>query len=112
MERITGVLDEIMNGQEYVDCDDFLEAGLLDSMDVMDLVDENRIIVKEGLGSKCQPLFQSVLFSHFFLVEKDNPSLKIVLRLAHPQLRNYIMLDFRICAIRMSQKFRIPCRCQ
>ena len=41
MERITGVLDEIMNGQEYVDCDDFLEAGLLDSMDVMDLVDKH-----------------------------------------------------------------------
>ena len=40
MERITGVLDEIMNGQEYVDCDDFLEAGLLDSMDVMDLVEK------------------------------------------------------------------------
>ena len=40
MERITGVLDEIMNGQEYVDCDDFLEAGLLDSMDVMDLAEK------------------------------------------------------------------------
>lgn len=40
MERITRVLDEIMNGQEYVDCDDFLEAGLLDSMDVMDLVEK------------------------------------------------------------------------
>ena len=40
MERITGVLDEIMNGQEYADCDDFLEAGLLDSMDVMDLVEK------------------------------------------------------------------------
>ena len=40
MERITGALDEIMNGQEYVDCDDFLEAGLLDSMDVMDLVEK------------------------------------------------------------------------
>ena len=40
MERITSVLDEIMNGQEYADCDDFLEAGLLDSMDVMDLVEK------------------------------------------------------------------------
>ena len=40
MERITGVLDEIMNGQEYVDCDDFLEAGLLDSMDVMEKLEE------------------------------------------------------------------------
>lgn len=40
MERITRVLDEIMNGQEYADCDDFLEAGLLDSMDVMDLVEK------------------------------------------------------------------------
>ena len=40
MERITSVLDEIINGQEYADCDDFLEAGLLDSMDVMDLVEK------------------------------------------------------------------------
>ena len=40
MERITGVLDDMMNGQEDVDCDDFLEAGLLDSMDVMDLVEK------------------------------------------------------------------------
>ena len=40
MERITGGWDESMNGQEDVDCDDFLEAGLLDSMDVMDLVEK------------------------------------------------------------------------
>lgn len=40
MDRLTEILDEIFAGQDYSSCDDFMEAGLLDSMDVMDLVNQ------------------------------------------------------------------------
>ena len=40
MNKLTEILDEIFAGQEYSTCEDFMEAGLLDSMDVMDLVEQ------------------------------------------------------------------------
>lgn len=39
MDKLKKILDEVFNGQEYGDCQDFMEAGLLDSMDMMDLVE-------------------------------------------------------------------------
>ena len=40
MDKIREILDKVLQGQEYESCQDFIEAGLLDSMDVMDLVEE------------------------------------------------------------------------
>lgn len=40
MDKIREILNKILQGQEYESCQDFIEAGLLDSMDVMDLVEE------------------------------------------------------------------------
>lgn len=40
MDKLTEILDEIFGGQDYSSCEDFMEAGLLDSMDVMDLVEQ------------------------------------------------------------------------
>lgn len=40
MSRIHEILKELFAGQEYEACEDFLEAGMLDSMDVMDLVEQ------------------------------------------------------------------------
>lgn len=40
MEKIKEILNKILQGQEYESCQDFIEAGLLDSMDMMDLVEE------------------------------------------------------------------------
>ena len=38
MERLKNILDEILD-VEYENCADFIEAGLLDSLQVMELVD-------------------------------------------------------------------------
>ena len=40
MEKIIAILEQIMAGQEFQTCEDFMESGLLDSMDVMDLVEK------------------------------------------------------------------------
>ena len=40
MDKIREILNKVQQGQEYESCQDFIEAGLLDSMDVMDLVEE------------------------------------------------------------------------
>ena len=40
MDRIREILDQIFKGQEYESCGNFIEAGLLDSMDMMDLVEQ------------------------------------------------------------------------
>lgn len=40
MDQIREILDQILEGQEYESCGDFMEAGLLDSMDMMDLVEQ------------------------------------------------------------------------
>lgn len=38
-EKIREILEELLEGQEYSACEDLIEAGLLDSMEVMDLVE-------------------------------------------------------------------------
>ena len=40
MDKIKEILDQVMNGQEYESCEDFMESGLLDSIDVMDIVEQ------------------------------------------------------------------------
>ncbi len=40
MEKLMKILEEILGNQEACTCDDFMDAGLLDSMDVMDLVEQ------------------------------------------------------------------------
>lgn len=40
LEKIRAILDRMFEGQEYESCEDFMEAGLLDSMEVMDLVEQ------------------------------------------------------------------------
>lgn len=39
MTRIREILNQVLEGQEYESCQDFLESGLLDSIDMMDLVE-------------------------------------------------------------------------
>lgn len=39
-EKIRAILDKLFEGQEYEACEDFMEAGLLDSMEIMDLVEQ------------------------------------------------------------------------
>lgn len=38
MERLKEILDEILDAG-YEDCDDYIEAGVMDSLQVMDLVE-------------------------------------------------------------------------
>ena len=38
MERLLSVMDQILQG-DYMECKDFLEEGLLDSLEMMDLVE-------------------------------------------------------------------------
>lgn len=38
MNELKNILQEIL-GEEYENCEDFIEAGLLDSLQVMELVD-------------------------------------------------------------------------
>lgn len=40
MDKIKEILDKVMDGQEYESCQDFMAAGLIDSMEIMDLVEE------------------------------------------------------------------------
>lgn len=40
MDQIRKILDQILGEKEYESCQDFMEAGLLDSMDMMDLVEQ------------------------------------------------------------------------
>ncbi len=40
MDILQKILDELFEGQDYENCENFMEAGLLDSMDMMDLVAE------------------------------------------------------------------------
>lgn len=46
MDILNEILDELFQGENYAECDDFLEAGLLDSMDIMDLVES----LESGFG--------------------------------------------------------------
>lgn len=46
MEILKEILDELFQGEDYAECEDFLEAGLLDSMDIMDLVES----LESGFG--------------------------------------------------------------
>lgn len=46
MDILNEILDELFQGEDYAECDDFLEAGLLDSMDIMDLVES----LESGFG--------------------------------------------------------------
>ncbi len=39
MERLKKILGEILESDEFLDCRDFIEAGLMDSMTIMDLVE-------------------------------------------------------------------------
>lgn len=39
MERLKKVLDEVLSQADYEDCEDFIEEGLLDSMEMMELVE-------------------------------------------------------------------------
>jgi len=39
MERLIKVLDEVLAQGGYEDCEDFMEEGLLDSMEMMELVE-------------------------------------------------------------------------
>lgn len=40
MDQIRKILDQILGEKEYESCQDFMDAGLLDSMDMMDLVEQ------------------------------------------------------------------------
>ncbi len=39
MERISRILNEVMQSDAFLTCDDYIEAGLLDSLQVMELVE-------------------------------------------------------------------------
>lgn len=39
MERLKKLLGEILESGDFMECNDFIEAGLMDSMTIMDMVD-------------------------------------------------------------------------
>ncbi len=52
MDKLREILDKKMKGQDYESCPDLTAAGLIDSMDIMDLVEELEFTFKIRISGR------------------------------------------------------------